>query len=381
MILLLVVLALAVLFLFLLLLIAISNLFVLRSLKSYSGPIASIPVSILVPARNEEEIIGQCVSSLLAQDYPSFEVRVLDDGSTDGTWAILENLAAVDRRLIVSRGEPLPQGWMGKHWACHQLALRATGELLLFTDADTVHAPSMLGRAVNALSAEKADLLTALPRQVMRSFAEKLVMPFSYWAIMAFLPLAIAYHSDNPALSSATGQFMLFRRSAYRQIGGFEAVRNKVVDDVELCKLTRSQGLRWRLLDGRDGYSVRQYKNLGELLEGHIKNFFAIFSNNILVFSLIWLWLVIAFCLPLIILVIGLADPASAAAPLVWLAAAGVAAGFLTWLIAYARFGLPIYLAVLFPFIVLTMFSIGIASAVLNLSGRAAWKGRATSSV
>lgn len=354
--------------------IAVSNLFYLRSISSYK-PVSDTPcVSILVPARNEEETIGACVKSLLYQDYPNFEVIVMDDASTDETLSILKSLAAGSDRLKIASGTPLPEGWLGKHWACHQLSQLATGELLFFTDADTEHKPHMLKQGVAALIAEKADLVSALPKQIMVSLSEQLVMPFTYWSIMAILPLGIAYHSRFSLFSSATGQFMLFRRRAYDQIGGFASIKHHVVDDVELCKRIRTQGLCWRLLDGKDVYQVRQYKSFRELYEGHTKNLFAGFANNIPAFCLIWLWLLLIYCMPLAGLVWSLLAPAGPV--MLWASAAGVFLLLLTWIIACARFRFPFYLVFLYPVTISLMIYMAAGSMFLNLSRKATWKGR-----
>ena len=148
-------------------------------------------VSILVPARNEERTIAACVQSLLSQDYPDFEILVLDDASEDRTGALVRQFEK-DPRLRTLRGTPLPAGWLGKPWACHQLAQAASGEVLLFTDADTVHHPKMLGDAVAALQAERVDLLSALPRLRLATWSERLVLPILLWSVHTFLPLCLA---------------------------------------------------------------------------------------------------------------------------------------------------------------------------------------------
>jgi chlorobactene glucosyltransferase len=361
-------------FLALFVIIPISNLFYLRSLSSYKMAGGTPFVSILVPARNEEDVIGDCVKSLLAQDYPNFEVIVMDDDSTDSTLQILLGMASADSRLKIERGTALPPGWLGKHWACHQLSQKARGELILFTDADTVHKPQMLRQAVSAMAEEKADLISAEPKQVMLTFAEKLVMPYTYLSIMSYLPLAVAYNSRFSVLSSATGQFMLFRRSAYDQIGGFESIKHHVVDDVELCKKIRMQGLRWRLLDGKDGYQVRQYTNFAEIYEGHTKNLFAGFGNNVAGYCLAWLWLLTMYWLPLAGLAVSLLMPGLSL--VFWVSLSCIILSLLSWAIAYIRFALPVYLISIYPVIVLLMAYMAAGSMFLNLSKKATWKGR-----
>jgi len=354
--------------------IAVSNLFYLRSITSYEPATDAPLVSMLVPARNEEETIGACVRSLLEQDYPNFEVIVMDDASTDSTLSILQSLAAGSDRLKIATSAPLPEGWLGKHWACHQLSQLAAGEILFFTDADTVHKPSMLKQGVAALIAEKADLVSALPRQITVSLPEQLVMPFSYWIITAILPLGIAYHSRLSLFSSATGQFMLFRRHAYDKIGGFASIKHHVVDDVELCKRIRAQGLCWRLMDGKDIYQVRQYKSFGELYEGYTKNLFAGFANNLAAYCLVWLWFLLVLCLPLAGLAWSLLAPTGPV--MLWASATGVFLSLLTWSITCIRFRFPFYLAFLYPVTILMMVYMAAGSVILHLSKKATWKGR-----
>ena len=179
----------------------------------------------LVPARNEEDKIAACIRSLLAQDYPSFEVLVLDDQSSDGTRLILEQIANSHPTLKVLVGKSPQDGLLGKNWACVQLAQQAQGDLLFFTDADTLHHPQTLRASVTALLGAQADLLTGFPRQEVRSWGERLMVPFFSWAILCFIPLELAYRLRLPALSSGVGQMLLFRREAYEAIGGHEQFR------------------------------------------------------------------------------------------------------------------------------------------------------------
>ena len=177
------------------LLILLSNLWLTHRARKHRLPSQLPKVSILVPARNEEVTIEACLRSLLAQDYPDFEVVVLDDQSTDNTAAILQRLAAENPRFERAQWFPSTQKIAGKNWACTQLAEQAAGELLLFTDADTVHQPGMLNGMVGAMLGEKADMLTGFPRQVVKSWGERLLVPFFTWASLNFIPLGLAYLS------------------------------------------------------------------------------------------------------------------------------------------------------------------------------------------
>jgi chlorobactene glucosyltransferase len=208
------------LFLGALLAISLSNRFVLRRLGDHPDLRELPKVSILVPARNEEANIEACIRSLLAQNYPDFEVLVLDDESEDRTFSLVAELSGADSQLRVFRGKPLPEGWLGKSWACAQLAGFARGKLLLFTDADTVHEPDTAASAVAALQSERADLLAVWPRLMAESLGEKLLVPLIPWSVFSILSLAVAHRLRFPALSAAIGQYLLFRRAAYFDIGG-----------------------------------------------------------------------------------------------------------------------------------------------------------------
>ena len=161
-----------------LLVIALSNAWVLRRARRHSPPLCLPKVSVLIPARNEARNIERCVTSLLAQDYPDFEVLVLDDESTDGTGRLVAAIAAGQPRLKLLDGRPLEPGWTGKNWACAQLAAEAESDLLFFTDADTHHHAKALRELVTALGGEKADLLGGFPRQEVETWGEQFIVPF-----------------------------------------------------------------------------------------------------------------------------------------------------------------------------------------------------------
>ena len=356
------------------LLIALSNLAALRQLARSGRPAPAPRVSILVPARNEEHNIEACVRSLLAQRYPSFEVLVLDDGSTDRTGEILAALHTEDPRRRVLGGTPLPAGWLGKHWACQQLAKAASGALLLFADADTRHHPDALANAVAALQAEDADLVTALPRQVVGTWAERLVIPILPWSVLSFMPLAIAHRVRLPLLAVAVGQFMLFRRAAYDAVGGHAAVRTSPVDDIALARRIKAAGLRWRLVDGAGRVETRMYRGRAEVVAGISRTLYAVFGN-LPAHLFVWLWLGVAFVEPPVLLAaaaLGAPLPGEAVA----LAAGCVAAALVLWLITALRFQFPLYLALLYPVVVAVGVGIALRSAVLTALGRTTWKGR-----
>lgn len=332
-------------------------------------------VSVLVPARNEILNIEACVSSLLAQDYPSFEVLVLDDHSTDGTLPILQRMAGADSRLRVINGRSLPPGWLGKHWACHQLHQAASGELLLFTDADTRHVPSMLRDSVSALLADKADLVTAFPREEVLTWGEQLSVPVISFGIFSFLPLYLVRLLRWPALSVTIGQFMLFRRKAFDSVGGYAAVRDNVVDDVNLGRRILANGFQWRLLDGTRHVTCRMYHSLGDVIEGFSKNAFAFFDYRILPYLLSLAIMGYAFIEPpLALLSRWLGHPLSAFPT--GMALVAVIESWLLWQIAYRRFRFPTHLVFFYPISMAIFIIIGLRSMFQTLSGNTSWKDR-----
>ncbi len=233
-----------------------------------SGP----SVSLIIPARNESRTIATVLASVRASTYQPLEIVVVDDRSGDDTAEQVERAAAADPRVRLVRGEPLPDGWFGKPWACVQGARAATGEILVFTDADTRHAPDLLAHAVAGLLAERADMLTIAPRQRCDSFWERVVMP------QVWLLLGLRYHPSavNRARRArdviANGQFIMARREAYERVGTHAAVRGEVAEDLALAQAFFRSGLRSWFAFAESLMETRMYESLPHLVEGWSKN-------------------------------------------------------------------------------------------------------------
>jgi chlorobactene glucosyltransferase len=276
----------------------VSNLFSFPRLRSVSDPEPApepLPlVSILIPARNEAAVIAKSVQRLLAQTYPRFELLLLDDNSTDGTGRIAQQAASTDDRFRLISGQPLPAGWLGKNWACHQLAQEARGDLLLFLDADVQCTPDAVAALVTLRAQTQADLLTVWPTQVTVTWAERLVVPLMSLAILAYLPLLPVHHTSLAIFAAANGQCLLFRRAAYQQINGHTAVRDQVVEDVLLARRIKAAGLRLRMADGAGLVSCRMYDGWPAVRDGYAKNLLAGHGNSIpfLAVSTLFHWLI-----------------------------------------------------------------------------------------
>ncbi len=241
---------------------------------------ASPKVTVIVPARDEEKNIRRCLESLFAQEYPDYEVIVVDDRSADATPAILEEekrRAPVTMRAV--RVEKLPPGWTGKNHAMHVGSRAATGDWLLFTDADTFHSPKSLSTAVATALEGGVDLLTLAPEAESRSFWEKTVQPLAVTSLAVwFDPFKV--NDDSSGVTLANGQFILVKKSVYDAAGGSEAVKNAVVEDVEFAVKVREKGFRVRFLNGTKLYRTRMYSSLAEIRRGWTRILTYLFKKN-----------------------------------------------------------------------------------------------------
>jgi len=360
----------------------LANLYCFRGLEAAepqpNGPL----VSILIPARNEARQIARCAGSALAQDWPNLEVIVLDDGSTDGTDEILQAIS--DPRLRVISGTPLPDGWVGKNWACHQLSQAARGEWLLFIDADTEHAP----RAVSAVYAhalrERADLVSSWPRLVTGTLGEKLIVPMVLFIGMVFYPHALVTAlQKNPArvaewphrwlraLGAANGQMLFFRRTAYDRIGGHAALRDHLVEDVAFGRAVAErmgEGMRLINCEALKFSSCRMYHSLAETWSGFTKNARAVFEDQHGAFLALGIGLFVLFVVPFLSLLIPGAPYR--------LIAGEIGLIYTLRIILALRFRTSWVGALLHPVGVLLAIAIGFNSGLRSSRGGVVWKGR-----
>ncbi len=237
-------------------------------------------VSIIVPARNEEQNIRRCVESLLDQDYDGlFEVIVVNDGSTDATSAILAEITQQhlksERLKVLHLQEKLPEGWAGKPHAIHSGTQQVHSDWLLFTDADTWHAPGALRFAMQLARTEHADLLTLSSDQELPGFWNKVMMPMAFMGISMLYPPRLVNDPHSP-VAVANGQYILIRSSVYELLGGYARpdLRGTLLDDRDLARVVKENGFRLRFEDGRNVLHVRMYNNLNETWHGWRKNAF-----------------------------------------------------------------------------------------------------------
>ena len=337
-------------------------------------------VSIIVPARNEAANIGACVTTLLDSGYTNREIIVVDDHSTDGTGdiaRILANRAGGAVRVI--DGRPLPDGWVGKCWACWQGYEAARGDVLLFTDADTRHDDKLLPHALGALRRREVALVTVIPRQIMRSFWERTVLPQIFMLIyFRYRDLTQVNTTRNPRDVIANGQFILMPRAQYEALDGHRGVRGEIVEDLRLAQCVVGAGRGLFVANAERLMETRMYRSLGQIIEGWTKNL-ALGSRGAvdewLRPAIPWIAGITVFgfwCLPPLVLVLalfGVLEPAVRSWSIIATSASAV-----FWLLAYIRLRLPVLHGLLFP--------LGAAVAALVFLRSAArgstigWKGR-----
>ena len=341
-------------------------LFSLRLTPAGTSPTTPL-ISILIPARNEAGVIAQTIRQLRGQQRANIELLLLDDGSSDGTVEQAQQAAAGDPRFQLLTGQLLPAGWLGKNWACHQLAQAAQGDILLFLDADVQTTPTAVAAIAHLMAGSQADLLTVWPTQQTVTWGERLVVPLMALAILGYLPILPVHYTPWPAFAAANGQCLAFRRAAYAAVGGHEAVREQVVEDVVLARRIKAQGLRLRMADGAGLVSCRMYHDWPAVRAGFAKNILAGHGRSVpfLALSTLFHWLVFIF-------------------PWVWwlagggwwplaLGAAGLAIRALTAAYTRQRVGD----ALLMPLSVLLMTWIAVQSVWWRWRGQGQWKGRA----
>ncbi len=253
-------------------------------------------VSVIVPARDEERTIERTVRALLAQTYPALEVVVVNDRSTDATGAILN--AIDDPRLIVIDGVEPPPGWLGKPHALHLGAGRATGELLLFIDADIIYAPEGVAAAVARLEESGASMLSLLPHFELHGFWEHVAIPNLVVVAFTMLPLWLTNQSRLAVFAVGGGPGNLIRREDYDAVGGHESLKDAVIDDVALARLVRRSGRRSEVALANDLVSLRMYHGLREIVDGFTKNAFAVVNRNYVAVVVILLLTLVAHALP-----------------------------------------------------------------------------------
>src|SRR3989338_1688156 len=231
-------------------------------------------ISVLIPARNEENNLPQLLQSLLKQTYPHFEVIICDDNSEDKTLEIIQSYTGKSKQIAYIQGKKLPPNWTGKNWACHQLSQKARGSLYLFLDADVLLEPEALESAVALMERKKTALLSCFPCQKMKTVGEWLIVPLLDWLLLSFIPMDLVYRTKNNSFSVAIGQFILIRKSTYYKINGHEGIKDKITEDVYLSKRVKLSGNRILAARSKGLVKCRMYGSFKESLDGLSRSFY-----------------------------------------------------------------------------------------------------------
>jgi hypothetical protein len=356
-----------------------SNLPVFRRIASPGGRGEGLGrVSILIPARDEEEAIGPCVEAALATQDAEVEVIVLDDGSQDGTAAVVDQIARRDPRVRLESAPALPPGWCGKQHACFALSRLARHDLLLFIDADVRLRPGAVAAAVGAMRATDADLVSGFPRQETGSFLEKLLIPLIHFVLLCYLPMRRMRSSPSPAYAAGCGQFFLARRTTYEKIDGHSAIRQSLHDGLKLPRAFRKAGFRTDLFDASYLADCRMYQGSAATWRGLAKNATEGMASPAAIIPWTVLLLGGQVLPPLLLMVLLDASDqrATASLPLA-LCAIATAAGYITRLVMALRLEHSWIGVVLHPLAVLLLVAVQWDALIRRTLGRPArWRGR-----
>ena len=331
-------------------------------------------LSVCIPARNEERDIKACVESLLHQDYPEFEVIVVDDNSTDETAEIVYSMKAQYPNLVFVPGKQLEPDWFGKPYALYQAYKKSRGKYLLFTDADLIYQPQALKSAMHTLISRDLDLLTLMPAAIFGSFWERAVQPVIFGFIAALTRFR-KINSPNYDSAMGFGAFLLFKKESYQRIGGHLSVRQEILDDVMLAKNAKRNGLSMLVADGKRLFSIRMYHSLEEIWVGWRKNMFLAMKGSV-IRTFYYTSVILCFVLTPYIVVIGNLWVGTGG---IWVGSAlfGLILTLVTGLALCRQLNLEKRNVFLFPLGAIIMSAIMLNSMTqIVFHGRAEWRGR-----
>jgi chlorobactene glucosyltransferase len=330
-------------------------------------------VSVLIPARNEEQNIKRCLDSLRNQDYLNYEILVLDDNSTDNTFAVLQGIAREDKRIRIFSGKPLPDDWFGKPYAMHQLAEEALGEIFIFTDADTVHSPTSISWTVSNMQNSRVDFISGYTKQKLLTFGEAITVPLMYFLTTIVVPLFLNRYTRRSFFSAAIGQFIAVNRNAFEKVGGYTTIRNKPVEDMYLARLFKRSGYQTIFLDLKEQIHCRMYTGYQAALEGIGKNIFVFFGKNSVLLYIVAVLVLVFILLPFpLLFIFGFIK-----SPFFLHVLIANILFTLAFIIQYLDREIPWYYSFLWPIIFLNYLYVGLFSWFRTVSGKGfLWKDR-----
>lgn len=330
-------------------------------------------VSVIVPARNESANIVRCLSSLAKQDYPHYEVIVVDDRSEDDTYALCQQLAQQHPHIKVVAGQDLPDGWAGKNWANQQGVQVAEGEILVFTDADTAFHPACLRQSVQHLIDSGKQALTLAPLLECLTFWEKVYQPAQIFFLLMFSPGFLTQNPKSKA-SLVNGQFIMVHRPTYERLGGHPAIKGKVVDDKAIGDLYKKNGIVIGIAIATDLFRCRMYTSFGEILNGWSKNMYLGLDRKLHLLALLSLIMLCTNLLPFFFLPLSLTYGPE---EIFLTSLFSVVACLVLRAISVQMYDLPSVYALTHPLAAMFAMLIFLHSGYRGLTGRGvSWKGR-----
>ncbi len=343
------------------LLFTVANSLTMRLLHKKNAEEISGSVSILIPMRDEEENVEGVLISVAASKFISnLEILVLDDHSSDATAFELQKFPGV----TTNTGIDLPEGWLGKNFACHQLVTHSKGDYLVFVDADVRVSDSAIASAITSMNRWGWDFISPYPRQIAITFFERLIQPLLQWSWLSCVPLRFAERSKFSSMVIANGQFMVIKRGAYIAAGGHKAIRHEVLDDLELARLLVKSGFKGGVADGSNVAVCRMYTSRNDLFNGYIKSLWRAFGSvgGAIVMCT---YLFVTGVLPLLLALLGNRSA--------WL---GYLLIVLSRYVAALRTRSTPSVALLHPLAILTLIFLIIKSWYLKSRGQLMWRGR-----
>ncbi|MDX2246775.1 MAG: glycosyltransferase family 2 protein [Bacteroidia bacterium] len=322
-------------------------------------------LSFLVPARNEAANLPNLFAQIRGLNYPDYELLVLDDHSEDESAALVREESLRDKPVRLLSGKTLPPGWLGKNFACHQLALAASGDYFLFLDADIAELrPGLPEIALAEMQKRNLALLSIFPDQIMSTWGERLVVPLMHYILLSLLPLWAIFRFRFPSLAAANGQFMLFDAAFYRANHWHERVKSVIVEDIAIMQEVKKRGLKGMTFLADGLIRCRMYHSLKEAVGGFSKNILAGFGNSIaglmvFLFLIYFSWIGLVFYLPEKYLL--------AVGAMMLVIRAGIS------FLARQNMGLNL---LLHPFQIVMLVVIALGSVKRRISGKNEWKGR-----
>ena len=338
-------------------------------------------VSVLIPARNEEANIGNCLESFVNQTYKNYEVLVLDDNSTDKTHEIVQKY--VDQypdKVKLYSGKKLEEGWRGKSFAMKQLTEYATGEYFLFTDADTHHTENSVSLMMTNIVNHDADMVSGYIGQELGSFAEKITVPVMYMLTGLAVPVWLNEKLKSPFLATAIGQFIGVKASSFKSIGGYDSIKNITTEDMYLARTMKKAGFKTLFLDFKAAASCRMYNNYEECVRGISKNIFDFLGKKDLLMLLAITAILFVLALPFPLMIVELIRHFFMGAEITKFTMALVincALSFFSWAVICIGRHLPFTIAFLYPVIFGNLFYVSMVSWYKSKHGNGyMWKGR-----